>query len=598
MGIMMKRNTEKTERYKEIAAWGLLAAVLLMLVLLNVLWGDHWIDSDMAAEMVFSRLLAQEGKWIATENWYYSTEFRVLYTQLIMTPLFHVLSDWHVIRVITNMITYLLMLGAYFYCMRPLKIRRTVVVFSAVILLLPFSETFVTHMQMGNTYMWHVILILLAFGMFLRLAGRDGQGKLSRILTGILYVGLSMVCGLSGVRYMLALQVPLCITAGVYILKSGEFARLRKEFSPENPWRQLHSVLSGERLAYLVYSLLGLTAAGIGYVMNVAVLGKRFQFQMYDATNFIKVFQGVLLERIQDTIGNLLQLFGYIEEKGFLSIRGLISLLAFGFLAGIVFLTVRCSRLLAEEWKKWEAEEEKGGRQAGRGSMQQAKQESMQQEKPADQTKQQRKILAHSRFILWFFVTAFVLNTFVFLFTTSTIVARYYITVFLFVLPLLCIYFTYEKLPLDRLLLTVFLCGALTLTTAKCVYSFIDKDKNADKRPVAAYLEEQGYTFGYASYWNGNIMTELTDGAVEIANIHEIDRMDLFTWSSPMKYYQEGYHDGKTFILLTAQEAAEYAQVPVIAAGKAVYEGQGYVVLHYDSVEELWSEVEGKTLAE
>lgn len=576
---MMKTNTEKKERYKEILAWGLLAAVFLMLVLLNVLWGDHWIDSDMAAEMVFSRLLAQEDKWIATENWYYSTEFRVLYTQLIMTPLFHVLSDWHVIRVITNVITYLLMLCAYFYCMRPLKIRRSVVVFSAVILLLPFSETFVTHMQMGNTYMWHVILILLAFGMFLRLAGRAGRGKPSRLLTGILYAALSMVCGLSGVRYMLALQVPLCITAGIYILKSREFARLREEFSPAQPWKQLRAVLSGERLTYLVYSLLGLIAAGIGYVVNVAVLGKKFRFQMYDATNFIKVFQGVLLERIQDTIGNLLQLFGYIEEKGFLSIRGLISLLAFGFLAGIVFLIVRCSRLLAGEWRKQEAEGRKDG-------------------KDGQQARERGIALAHSRFILWFFVTAFVLNTFVFLFTTSTIVARYYITVFLFVLPLLCIYFTYEKLPLDRLLLTVLLCGALTLTTAKCVYSFMDKDKNADRRPVAAYLEEQGYTFGYASYWNGNIMTELTNGAVEIANIHEIDRMDLFTWSSPMKYYQEGYHSGKTFILLTAQEAAEYGQVPVIAAGETVYEGQGYVVLHYDSVEELWSEVEGKNLAE
>lgn len=94
-------------------------AAFLLLVALNVFWGDHWIDSDMAAEMIFSRLLAQEGKWIATENWYYSTEFRVLYTQLIMTPLFHVLSDWHVIRVLTNVVTYLLMLGAYFYCMKP-----------------------------------------------------------------------------------------------------------------------------------------------------------------------------------------------------------------------------------------------------------------------------------------------------------------------------------------------------------------------------------------------------------------------------------------------------------------------------------------------
>lgn len=581
-------NKDARDRFWVILAWGLLAAVLLLLAVLNIFWGDHWIDSDMAAEMVFSRLLAQEGKWIATENWYYSTEFRVLYTQLIMTPLFHVLSDWHVIRVLTNIITYLLMLGAYFYCMKPFKIRRSTVIFSSVILLLPFSETFLTHMQMGNTYMWHVILILLAFGMFLRLS-QPWEGRAAgRLLTGVLYVALSVVCGLSGVRYMLALQVPLCIAAGIYILKSSEFALLRREFSPDHPWRQVYRVLSGERLSYLCCSLLGLLGAGAGYLANVAVLGHKFRFQMYDVTNFIKVFQGVLLERTQDTVGNLLQLFGYIEEKGFLSVRGLISLLAFCFLAGIVFLTVRCGRLLAGEWEKSGAEAQRKPECPRRES---GADEPEKSEKSAGGRREEYTRLSHSRLTLYFFVTAFVLNTFVFLFTTSTIVARYYITVFLFVLPLLCIYYEYEKLPLDRLLAALFLCGALGLTTAKCVYSYIDKDKNEDKRPVAAYLEEQGYTFGYASYWNGNIMTELTDGRVEIANIHEIDKMDMFTWSSPMRYYQEGYHDGKTFILLTVQEAAEYARVPVIAAGETVYEQQGYVVLHYDSVEELWRAV-------
>lgn len=539
---------DNKKRFWEIVAWGTLAAAFLLLVAMNLLWGDHWIDSDMAAEMVFSRLLAREGKWIATENWYYSTEFRVLYTQLIMVPLFHLLEDWHMIRFLTNIVTYLLMLGAYFYCLRPLKVRRSTAIFSAAILLLPFSETFLTHMQMGNTYMWHVILILFAFGMFLRLSQSWEGKKAGRIVTAAAYMALSLVCGLSGVRYMLALQVPLCITAGIYVMKSGEFSLLRRELSPEHPWGQIRRVLSGQRLSYLFWSLMGLLGAGVGYLINVAVLGRRFRFQMYEATNFIKVFQGVLLERAQDTVGNLLQLFGYIEEKGFLSVRGLISMLAFGFLAGIVFVTVRCSRLLAGK----------------------------------------EKAPSHHRFLLWFFVTAFALNTFVFLFTTSTIVARYYITVFLFALPLLCVYYEHEKMPLDRLLLAVLLCGALCLTTAKCVYSFADKDKNQDKRPVAAFLEEQGYTFGYASYWNGNIITELTDGAVEIANIHEIDRMDMFTWSSPAAYYQEGYHSGKTFILLTAQEAAEYAQVPVIAAGEVVYEQQGYVVLSYDSVEEMW----------
>lgn len=528
----------------------LLMGVLFMLILLNIFFGNHWIDSDMAAEMIFSKLIAEEGGWIATKNWYYSTEFRVLYTQLFMVPLFHLFENWHVIRTITNVLTYVLMLGSYYYFMKPLKVSKTAVVLSSVLLLLPFSETFVTHMQMGNTYMPHVIIVFFCFGMFLRLVQQEKLLQWKNIFLLGCYVLLSVVCGMSGVRYMLALQAPLVLTAVYYLFRSESFTKLRAELSMENVKR----AFAGERLMYLVYSILGAFSALVGYVINVAVIAKKYPFQTYDVTNFIKVFQGVLLERMQDTIANLLMLFGYIEEKGFLSLRGVISLIAFALLIGIVLLTKRVGYLL----------------------------------KNADSN--QVKALDHKRFIAYFFVIAFVLNTFVFVFTTSTIVSRYYITVFIFVLPLLCIYFENEKLPLDKGLVLLFLCGCLGLSTLKCVYSFIDKDKNAEEKKVAAFLVEKEYRFGYASYWNANIMTELTDGYVEVANILDFEDMSYFLWSSPMKYYEEGYHEGKTFLLMEQEEYAECGELPVVTEGKVVYEDEAYVVLHYDSARLLFGE--------
>lgn len=525
----------------------LLVGVLFMLTMLNIFWGDHWIDSDMAAEMIFSKLIAEEGGLLTTENWYYSTEFRVLYTQLFMVPLFHIFKDWHVIRTITNILTYLLMLGSYYYFMKPFRLGKTAVVLSSVILLLPFSETFVTHMQMGNTYMPHVIIIFFCFGMFLRLAEQNKVFQARYLLTNICYILLSVVCGMSGVRYMLAIQVPLVLTSVCYLMKSSCFGGLRRELN----WKNVKALLSGERLNYLIYSVLGAFGALVGYVINIAVIAKKYPFQTYDVTNFIKVFQGVLLERIQNTIGNLLMLFGYIEEKGFLSVRGVISLIAFALLIGIVLLTGRTGKLI----------------------------------KQVDC--QEVKALGHKRFILWFFVIAFLLNTFVFVFTTSTIVSRYYITVFMFVLPILCIYFELEKYALDKILVALFLCGCLGLSTMKCVYSFIDKDKNAEEKKVAAYLAENDYTFGYASYWNANIMTELTNGKVEVANVLDFADMSYFLWSSPMKYYQEGYHQGKTFLLLTKEQMGEYAEADAVQAGEVVYEDGSYVVLHFEGVEEI-----------
>ena len=39
-----------------------------------------------------------------------------------------------------------------------------------------------------------------------------------------------------------------------------------------------------------------------------------------------------------------------------------------------------------------------------------------------------------------------------------------------------------------------------------------------------------------------------------------------------MKYYEEGYHTGETFLLLTAEECAEYAKAPALKQGEKVYE--------------------------
>ncbi len=541
----------KEKKHRKVPAFYLAVAVvglaLLALTGLNIFFGDHWIDSDMAAEMIFSRQIAQEGGLIATENWYYSTEFRVLYTQLFMVPLFHIFEDWAVIRTITNILTYLLMLGSYYYFMKPLRMSKAAVVLSSVLLLLPFSETFVTHMQMGNTYMPHVIIIFFCFGMFLRLGEQEKIFAWKKSVLAIAYILLSVVCGMSGVRYMLALQAPLVLTAVCYLMKSEAFGSLRKDVT----WDNVKTVLAKERLNYLVYSLLGAFSALVGYVINVAVIAKKFPFQTYDATNFIKVFQGALVERTQDTIANLLTLFGYIEEKGFLSVRGIISMIAFALLIGIFLLTRRTGKLLTEV------------------------------------KTEETECLPHKRFIQWFFVIAFVLNTFVFLFTTSTIVSRYYITVFIFVLPLLCIYFELEKLPLDKVLVLLFMCAAFGLATLKCTFSFIDKDKNVEEKKVAAYLAEEGYVFGYASYWNGNIMTEMSNGVVEVANIQNFEDMSYFRWSSPMKYYEEGYHTGKTFLLLTVEEAEKYAETKVVSAGTLVYEDEAYKVYHFDSVKEI-----------
>ena len=119
--------------------------------------------------------------------------------------------------------------------------------------------------------------------------------------------------------------------------------------------------------------------------------------------------------------------------------------------------------------------------------------------------------------------------------------------------------------------------------------SEITVDKNAAKRPVAEFLAENGYHFGYATYNNANIITELTNGQVEIANIWDPENLNDFKWSSPMKYYEADYHEGSVFLLLTQQEASACQNAASVQNGQVIYEDDSYLVLLYDSAAVLKS---------
>lgn len=523
-----------------------LGLAFFVLCFLNIFYHDQWLDSDMAAEMIFSRLLAKEGHILATRNWYYSTEFRVLYTQVIMTPLFYLTNSWHFIRAITNIVTYVLMLISYFYMMRPLKVDKRWVALTGTILLLPFSETMMTHMQMGNTYMPHVIIAFLYFGMFLRLAEGKKYRRWRKIEIMLFYVLLAIVCGISGVRYLLAMQCPLVLAAFLYLLKSDEFGVLREQFGVSRDAKtSLRRICSCEQAKYLYYSLLGLAASVAGYGVNVLWVSRNYIFQTYGTTNFIAVYQGIFWERVQNAFGSLLMLFGYIPEKSFLSLRGLVTIIAF------IMLVVYCSCVV----------------------------------------RVYHKSNGQKFFVTLFVAVAFALNLFVFVFTNSTMVPRYYITILIFAFPVLAFFLEGKEKVFDKFAIIGILGVCLAVSTAKTTLSFITVDKNQEKRAVCAFLAENDYKFGFASYWNANIITELTDGEVEIANISNPEELEYFKWSSPVKYYEEDYYKNEVFLLLTAEEATEYCDAKALKAGTKVYEDGNYTVFLYEDLEKLMSSV-------
>ncbi len=581
----------------------LLGGVFCLLVFLNAVYQLHWLDSDMAAEMMFSKLLAEEGRLFATPDWYYSTEFRFLYTQLIMAPLFKITDNWHVIRMVTNILFYIFLLASYYYFMKPFRVKRETAAATSVILLLPFSETMMTHVQMGNTYMAHMIIVFLFFGMFLRLAGGESIGRARRWEIFCFYLVLAAICGVSGVRYLFVLQCPLLLAAALYVLRSESFQSFRKNMTGENGKK----ILRADEWRYFCWALLGFLGSVAGYGVNVLYVSRQYVFQTYGSTLFIPIYDGELFERIQNALGCLLMLFGYIPEKSVLSLRGIVTLGAFVLLGALVWCTARVFRDTGASALEAHADAElpESGERAALGELPESGERAVSGEKTGHAASgsgeqapgkgavpEKNVILAGSvrnrrYFVTLFLIVTFCVNLFVFIFTTSTMVPRYYLTVFVFVLPVLCFFLEGNSLSFDRLAVGAAITACLLLGTAKVVYSFVTTDKNESKYQVADFLEQNGYHFGFATYTNGNIITEITNGAVEIANVGDPEYLEYFTWSSPAKYYEEGYWDGEAFLLLTAEEERAYADAQALRAGEKVYEDGSYAVYLFDSVREL-----------
>ena len=59
------------------------------------------LDSDMASDLIYARLLAQEGTFFSP-NWYYSSELRVFANHLSFTPLFLITQDWRLVRCLSS----------------------------------------------------------------------------------------------------------------------------------------------------------------------------------------------------------------------------------------------------------------------------------------------------------------------------------------------------------------------------------------------------------------------------------------------------------------------------------------------------------------
>jgi hypothetical protein len=102
---------------------------------------------------------------------------------------------------------------------------------------------------------------------------------------------------------------------------------------------------------------------------------------------------------------------------------------------------------------------------------------------------------------------------------------------------------------------------------------------------------DHNLNFGFATFWNGNVTTELSDGKISVAGLEPGglepgpgNRFNIQGWLNPQAFYDPSYYDGESFLLLTGAEWERARQTGRPFAEKTPdYDDGEFIILRYPS---------------
>lgn len=169
-----------------------------------------FIDADMSSELVLAKLLSEEHA-VISENWYYSTELRVLNTQLVFAPLFGLFDSWQAVRTVGTALLLAIMVLCYVFMACSLNISTAGAFISAAVLLLPLSSSYTYSVLQGAFYIPHVCISFLLLGICCKYIYIYIYISKKRREWFVLGGVLAFVAGLGGVRQVFVFTFPLLL---------------------------------------------------------------------------------------------------------------------------------------------------------------------------------------------------------------------------------------------------------------------------------------------------------------------------------------------------------------------------------------------------
>jgi len=495
---MDMRNTSCRHRKFQFFDW-LCAGLLLIVFVFNiyVLWttAHHLIDSDSASELVLAEHLNETGRILSTD-WYYSTELRVVNTQLVFAPLFSLFSDWQMVRFVGSVLFEIILVASYGFLIRQAGLGFSAFCIGGALLLSPMSVKYGEVVLAHSYYVPHIAIGFLMGGLLLGvLKSMQQNRKRWMAWYAIWLLILAFTSALGGFRQVAATHASLVLLATIWMHRAHDEQRGCEAF-----WMML-------------WASIAFVAGACGLLVNTAL------HQVFTFLDHSDVQMSVIsAEKLLFMVGDFLQLFGCQEQVLLVSKTGILSMM--GAVASFYCVAHGVRSLLVR----------KDERSFG--------------------LKLIESMFACSMCVVVLIFTLTKFNYSAYL---------YFIPFFAWYIPMLASLATVtpaEKKakqenkrfipawPVMRKTVACMMCAVCIVNGLVNLRSFANPevyDSNFAMEDCEAlqeicdYLIAEDYDLGYTAFWLGNALTEMSDGQIRVVNIQKKDSHEdwnYFDWLS------------------------------------------------------------------
>lgn len=493
------------------------------------------MESDMSSELVLAKLLASE-KAIISKNWYYSTEIRVLNTNLIFMPLFLITDDWFTVRMVGMGILIIILFLSYLYLAKQLNMKH--IPWLAFMIIGAISKDYYKVVLLDSCYIPHIVISFLSMGLIISVHKQEDKTK--RIIKTIILLLLAFGAGLEGARLVFLTYMPVVVAALMYYffnqldnLKEGKFE------------------LDEKYIRLIVITIITFVAGFIGALVNSKVLRNLgYSFQSGGLEIFYAPFS---FERLATVINGWLSALGYQADGLFAFIPIQIIIKPLFILFFLIFNYALINMIM--KYKKYEK---------------------------------------YEKFILIYFVVASLIISLLFIFTDTWYRDRYLLPISVYSVFIIGIFLSKYKIDWQKYLMLMLVVLFLFINTRFQIHYRSDVNPYRIMPEIKDILIKNNCFNGYSvDHWSGNnILTELSNGQIETWVFRNSNIDDISVWLQS-KEHRNRHATGKVYLFLTQEDYEEISFKEDVS--KYIYYEDDYRTLYifssYDQLKQLMVKV-------